>query len=80
MSKQQAMNDEKKVIALLKSERDGGHGMSERRVAAEFVMDAMEGNEPDEDGVFEQAAGLAESLAGFCTELAKSIRKLKPKK
>lgn len=72
---QKIMNQEKKVRELLKSEIEGGHGMSERRYAAEFVRDAMEGNESETP--IEAAAKLSESLGGFCNELAKLIRKLK---
>jgi hypothetical protein len=51
--------------------------MSERRYAAQFVLDAMEGNESEFP--ITQAANLAESLAGFCSILAGDIRRLGPR-
>lgn len=65
-------NIEAELSELLRDEIDGPHGESERRAAAEFVRDAMSGN--DYDDPVEAAADLAESLAEACTSLAERIR------
>jgi hypothetical protein len=61
---------------LLWFELRGKHGESERRAAAEFVLDAMDDN--DDGDEFETAAGIAEDLADAARALAGRIRKAKP--
>lgn len=64
-----------KVREFLLSERDGCHGESERRAVAEFVLDAMSGNE-DADGPTPYE--LADYLAEAATELANKLKTIYP--
>jgi hypothetical protein len=59
-----------KVVRILRNEVEGRHGQSERRAAARFVADALDGNEV----TAEAAAALAESLADACLTLARRLR------
>ena len=61
--------------AVLNDGADGKHGESEYRVASQFVLDALDGNEDQQNP--EDAAMLAESLAGSCLALAINLRKCK---
>ena len=67
------------ILEMLKGEVDGVHGESERRVAAQFVLDCLDGNEQegdDETAAF--AAQMAESLAAACQSLAAKLRPASP--
>ena len=66
------------LLKLLREERDGTHGQSERRAVAEFVYDVVSerDSDTDPDELTEDAAGLAGSLAEAAHALATRIRAL----
>jgi hypothetical protein len=59
-----------KVLSILRREVEGEHGQAERRAAAQFVADALSGN----DATADAAAVLAESLADAALALANRLR------
>jgi len=70
---------ERKIREFLNEEINGKHGMSERRYAAEFVLDSLSDtdNPQIEKDIGSWAVQMARSLEGFCGDLAKQLAKIK---
>lgn len=62
------------TLAFLRKEKDGVHGESERRVAAEFALDALDGDVDCGDDPAGYAADCLESLAAACMSTAERLR------
>lgn len=71
------MSDLRKVEDLLRAELHGAHGESERYAAAQFVLDALDGNEAaaEQEGAFGYAADLAQGLEDAIRYLKERLRR-----